>query len=53
MLNMCAPLTYPMRFAKVVEKSCATALKKAPLPNVTVQTGSLKLTHTAHAIIHI
>lgn len=22
MLNMCAPLTYPMRFAKVVEKSC-------------------------------
>ena len=29
------------------------APKKAPLLNVSVQTGSLKLTHTAHAIIHI
>lgn len=27
MLNMCAPLTYPMRFAKVVEKSCELVQK--------------------------
>ena len=47
MLNMCAPLTYPMRFAKVVEKSCRLALKKAPLLNVAVQTGSLKNTMLA------
>lgn len=52
-LNMCAPLTYPMRFTKVIEKSCRLALKKAPLLNVSVQRGSLKITHTAHAIIHI
>ena len=29
-LTMCAPLAYPMRFAKVVGKSCGLALKKAP-----------------------
>ena len=26
-LTMCAPLAYPMHFAKVVEKSCGLVLK--------------------------